>query len=435
MDLGVAAAWDVARSEELSRTRAVWAAMRMHALVALLTFAGVLSCPPPSAHAQGVNARVGDASWVATYGREPAPDDSEADRIQTHLLWVVDRLSAVPAAGLSHSARERRLRLLESLRVYARARRFPRVDRVQRTPRFVDDRGVLCAVGHLISESGHPALVEAVRRDHEYDLIEEMHEPALERWAARHGFDLNELALIQPAYRSERPPDPAPVRVDVRVSGVSEELEPVLQRAIRMRTAALRACYERSYSVGRPTDPPRAARVPIHARLGSEGVIADVESPRSEDPFVACLTRRLRSTRVPPPETPDLPLDIVVAFGSTGELPTLDRAALMRLLEEERAAIEACVRDDDAATSVSVRVVVRAAGRPVLQSRSEPRSPSAQTCVDGALQRVAQRATLEFRVEATTRARARWRVASRAARRRALGSGSPSDALGPGRTE
>lgn len=69
-----------------------------------------------------------------------------------------------------------------------------------RRPRFIDDRGVHCAVGHLIAASGEAELARAINATHEYDYVRDIDEPALVAWAKRAGFTLDELAMIQPTY-------------------------------------------------------------------------------------------------------------------------------------------------------------------------------------------------------------------------------------------
>jgi hypothetical protein len=73
-------------------------------------------------------------------------------------------------------------------------------------PRFIDDRGVHCAVGHLIAASGATELARAINTDYEYAYVREMTSPTLLAWASARGFSIEELASIQPAYAG--PPDP-----------------------------------------------------------------------------------------------------------------------------------------------------------------------------------------------------------------------------------
>src|SRR5262249_48902580 len=137
-----------------------------------------------------INAVIGDASWTS-----PRPPASEVERIRTHLAYVDHLLRA------RHSpARDAALATLE--RYLARGEVPRRTDDAYagRRPRFIDDRGVRCAVGEMIWDSGDPALALALDRDHEYAYVRDMHSPALAAWADAHDFTLDELAMIQPAY-------------------------------------------------------------------------------------------------------------------------------------------------------------------------------------------------------------------------------------------
>jgi hypothetical protein len=130
---------------------------------------------------------------------------SEVGRIRTHLFYVIERLENADTAELSESQRRRRARALDGLRDYAKAGVFPRRDRGDgydvRRPRFIDDRGVHCAVGEMIRRSGHSELARAIRDRWEFAYVPDIDSPALVTWTASHGFNLTELAQIQPTYR------------------------------------------------------------------------------------------------------------------------------------------------------------------------------------------------------------------------------------------
>lgn len=175
---------------------------------ALFAALSVASAGPASAAPPGdaINAVVGDASWIAAHGAPPPAGAPETDRIRTHLLHVERALRAAPVDHLDEARRARRGRALDRLHAYALEGRFPRHDSPRgRTPRFVDHEGRLCAVGDLIATTEGRAAAERVNARHEYDLVLEMHEPALDAWAAENGFTLRELATIQPAYGFEHP--------------------------------------------------------------------------------------------------------------------------------------------------------------------------------------------------------------------------------------
>lgn len=142
--------------------------------------------------------------------------DDTAD-ITLHLAEVADVLRAETPADLPPAARARRLELLDVLEGYAWARSYPRhrgpvpeggrrvapprayVAPAAARPRFIDDGGVHCAVGYLISVDD-PALALAVEAADPFGYVLELQVPALGEWAAAHGFTAEELAWIQPSY-------------------------------------------------------------------------------------------------------------------------------------------------------------------------------------------------------------------------------------------
>lgn len=174
----------------------------------ILLFSLLLASAPPG---DAINAVVGDASWIALHGEAPSAAD-QTERVQVHLAFVEDLLRRTDAKW-SDAQRARRTALLDALADYRRAGVFPRRTDdsfVGRRPRFIDDRGVHCAVGHLIASSGAPALAAAIAASHEYAYIDEIASPALDGWAREHGFTRTELAMIQPGYQP--PPDAESMR-------------------------------------------------------------------------------------------------------------------------------------------------------------------------------------------------------------------------------
>lgn len=133
--------------------------------------------------------------------------------VQEHLLRVVRDLRGGPAV---------REALLDRLLAYAHRGQFPRPQaavtdhprRVRpprafrgarpRAPIFVDAAGTRCAVGHLL-DVDRPDLVDRIHARANGAWLLEMDEPELAAWAGGHGFTLDELAWIQPAYCDEIP--------------------------------------------------------------------------------------------------------------------------------------------------------------------------------------------------------------------------------------
>jgi hypothetical protein len=151
-----------------------------------------------------LNAVVGDAGFLARYGRAPVASDPDIQRICAHLEWVVAELRAADVAHLDATARERRARLLRELHAYSARQRFPRNRHSSaRCPVFVDDRGRLCAVGHLMERSVGRDLPERIAAAHRYAYLGTLDVSDVHDWAAAHGFSLRDLAMIQPTYSGD----------------------------------------------------------------------------------------------------------------------------------------------------------------------------------------------------------------------------------------
>ena len=154
-----------------------------------------------------INAVLGDASFVARFGRRPHAGDDPALRVATHLQYVARRLRARKRCGA----------LLDALDAYIAAGEFPTNPVAAHLPVFVDRRsGARCAVGHLVEQTEGVAVVEAIDRAHHHAYIAALAD-VLVPWAERYGFTLAELAAIQPQY----PYHPTPP-LDVRVAVAGE---------------------------------------------------------------------------------------------------------------------------------------------------------------------------------------------------------------------
>lgn len=154
-----------------------------------------------SAQQSAVNSIIGDSSWFAAKACWPDANDSEQERISTHLQYVHQRLSnANPKTHLKRKA------LLEALADYIKAGAFPLYFEypAKRRPCFIDDAGTLCAVGHLIAVSKGRAEAERINRKYRFEYIVNMQDSALLEWQKESGFSLKELAMIQPNYGIER---------------------------------------------------------------------------------------------------------------------------------------------------------------------------------------------------------------------------------------
>lgn len=149
-----------------------------------------------------INSVLGDASWIARYGEPPAGAPERA-RIEVHLEHVEALLRARDVSSLSERQRANRARALDLLTRYRENGLFPRRGDdgyPGRRPRFIDDRGVHCAVGYLVAATGYGAIAEDIDAREEYARVAEIHSPALVAWADAFGLSLRELAMIQPEY-------------------------------------------------------------------------------------------------------------------------------------------------------------------------------------------------------------------------------------------
>ena len=138
---------------------------------------------------------------IHAVGFAPSPD-AERALVRAHLAEVEAALRAAPTDHLDAGKRANRATLLDELRAYRLAGIFPRnVDVPGRSPVFVDNDGVHCAVGYLIHRSGGDELVAAVAgaRNHAR-IFELLDEPALVAWLEGSGLSPVEAAWIQPMY-------------------------------------------------------------------------------------------------------------------------------------------------------------------------------------------------------------------------------------------
>lgn len=170
-------------------------------LLALLCFSLYLP-------AQSINAIVGDTSWFEKHGAWPSDEADEQARIRTHLEYVYQRLLRETPKNLSAAQVEKRQHLLGKLANYIQSASFPRYYQhpYKRRPVFIDDRGTLCAVGHLIAEDAGRAEAERINGLFRLEFLLDMEDEGLVAWQEQSGFSLKELAMIQPTYGWERQP-------------------------------------------------------------------------------------------------------------------------------------------------------------------------------------------------------------------------------------
>ncbi|UKN02100.1 T9SS type A sorting domain-containing protein [Paracrocinitomix mangrovi] len=126
---------------------------------------------------------------------------SEEERIAKHLELVIIDLQNTVHHEISPDAFEKRQALLNQLKKYANAKEFPQnTQHSERRPYFIDYKGVHCAVGYLMQQSGHENLALKISKDYNFDYIEDIQSEGMLNWAESHGFEVKELKWIQPGY-------------------------------------------------------------------------------------------------------------------------------------------------------------------------------------------------------------------------------------------
>jgi hypothetical protein len=203
----------------------------------------------------GVNAVLGDESYVDRFGAAPAPGTNETLRLATHLRYVEALLRARDVRALPPALRAERARNLDRLHAYIAAGIFPQNHTYPgRRPHFIDEAGRICAVGYLVEQSAGRAAAEALNREFEWSYVAEMHGEAVERWIARSGLTRDELAMIQPAYDRMPPPITEPVvRPEPPQPGWTDEQ---VEAQLGQLDAPVRSCL-------RATRRPRAVQVGV----------------------------------------------------------------------------------------------------------------------------------------------------------------------------
>ncbi len=126
----------------------------------------------------------------------------EIERIQSHLKLVETLLRLQDTSHLDNNQLHNRKSSLDVLNNYWQRGEFPQnISRPNsRHPFFIDHRGVPCAVGYLIIQSGYPELAQRISMSQNELFLEQMQDPELGTWIERSGFTSEELRLIQPGY-------------------------------------------------------------------------------------------------------------------------------------------------------------------------------------------------------------------------------------------
>ncbi|MCT4625100.1 MAG: WG repeat-containing protein [Schleiferiaceae bacterium] len=157
-----------------------------------------------------INSVLGNESWLQKHNASPNQNDSEKERIVTHLCYVLDILknNETPSPQL---AQERALNI-HRLEEYILRGEFPLHEKSfkDRVPRFIDHQGNICAVGYLVEQSAGREEAERINEKYEYAQIFDIDDKGLRNWQNSSGLTLKELAMIQPTYDYRRTPIVSP---------------------------------------------------------------------------------------------------------------------------------------------------------------------------------------------------------------------------------
>lgn len=129
--------------------------------------------------------------------------DGDVPLIQMHLSLVEQKLREETPNSITDKARENRLQCLDILHDYWTNGVFPiNTYHNTRTPYFIDNYGTACGVGHLMIETGFNEVAQKIHEENNYAYITELDEQysELQEWANAYGFEMDELAWIQPGY-------------------------------------------------------------------------------------------------------------------------------------------------------------------------------------------------------------------------------------------
>jgi hypothetical protein len=189
---------------------------------ALAVFTGAALLPSPAA--SGYN-RTLPVYPAGVYG----PRQLQA-RLARVTAWLRERTPAT----LTGDLRAARRRAIAGLEAYRAAGFFPineqHPDRW--APAFIDSRGAICAVGYLIAQSDGRAAAERIDARFHDRTIEEIDDPALDRWIERSGLTRDEVIAIQePGWRG------APLK-GIEITGVALDTSSV-RRVDTTRSATI----------------------------------------------------------------------------------------------------------------------------------------------------------------------------------------------------
>jgi hypothetical protein len=287
---------------------------------------------------------------------ESLDDTREATHIRAHLLAARRFVRGRDVSKLDDPTRQRRERALATLDRYITRGEFSRRTDdpyLGRRPRFVDDRGVHCAVGYLIAESGAPELARAINAEYEYAYVPDIASPALLTWAVEHGFTVEELARIQPAYVGPPTPD-----------GFQREVE-------HARDNILLACAARSTPL---------TRVELAIDADDQGRV--VARSTSSEPFARCVAEQ--ASRLERGGGAYLPSPRAFVHSFVLALPSLQQLLETRMRDQVRLRRDCTPRPGAVPTHATIDVASGAAGERALAVRvkTSPQNNEVAACLE-----------------------------------------------------
>ena len=132
-------------------------------------------------------------------------------RVRRRFERVEVRLRSRDVSALPLNLQFVRTTMLDNLKAYYRRGIFPRnYVHPRHRPSFIDRDDRVCAVAHLMIQSGQERLARQVAVEANDAYVRDLHVKEFDAWAAQSGLTKEELAFIQPSYHCTFHPDQFP---------------------------------------------------------------------------------------------------------------------------------------------------------------------------------------------------------------------------------
>jgi hypothetical protein len=150
----------------------------------------------------------------------------EVELISFHLQQTEQLLRQKSTTHLTTAQQKQRLHLLDILHTYWQAGKFPiNTNHANRQPYFIDDFNTYCAVGFLMQQTGANEMAREINATQNYNYLKNIQHPKLFNWVQNSGFNIDELALIQPSYGSNIYPWITEIHYNNSGNDVDESIE------------------------------------------------------------------------------------------------------------------------------------------------------------------------------------------------------------------